>query len=69
MGENDARKLFYDTARKLPYTEFSIAEDIYNENINRSRLLSLGFIEKAYKKLREEFLVYRGIGFFGEAAK
>lgn len=69
MGENDARKLFYDTARKLPYTEFSIAEDIYNENINRSRLLSLGFIEKAYKRLREEFLVYRGIGFFGEAAK
>ncbi|NPV02578.1 MAG: hypothetical protein HPY53_14480 [Brevinematales bacterium] len=69
LNENDARKLFYDTARKLPFTEFSIAEDIYNENINRSRLLSLGFIEKAYKRLREEFLVYRGIGFFGEAAK
>lgn len=69
MNENDARGLFSDVSRKLPYTEFSIVDDIYNENINRSRLLSLGFIEKVYKKLREEFLVYRGMGFFREAAK
>jgi hypothetical protein len=69
LNENEARELFHNAAGKLPFTEFSIAEDIYNENINRSRLLSLGFIEKVYKKLREEFLVYRGMGYFGEAAK
>ncbi|OHD57630.1 MAG: hypothetical protein A2Y33_06230 [Spirochaetes bacterium GWF1_51_8] len=63
MKEGEARKFFIRAVSKLPFTERTIAEDIFGEEMNRSRMLGIGYIEKAYPRLRGEFAVYQSLGF------